>query len=132
MFLGYATTNWTVLSTPTPFERGMTWYIYKRLESRLLGCLEYVALDKSHDAVWSEQLGDLLVRIGGEIASFFEGMITSPSVSNRQSVVDIQHLGMRNIGHYRDAFSSLYHLDDAKVVANHGLTPEYDLFPFKN
>jgi len=54
-----------------PFERGKVWFIYSKLEREFIETTSYVALETVHKDVWSEKFGDLLIRIGSSVGSFF-------------------------------------------------------------
>jgi hypothetical protein len=65
-----------------PFERGKVWFIYSKLEREFIETTSYVALETVHENVWSEKYGELLIKIGSAVGSFFDLMVNSKSLDN--------------------------------------------------
>jgi len=73
-----------------PFERGKAWFMYNRLEREFIETTSYVALETCHRNVWSEKFGELLVRTGDLVDSFFRLMINSKSLDTETLVRDLR------------------------------------------
>ncbi len=125
-----------------PFERGKAWFIYKKLEKEFIETTSYVALESTHANVWSEKFGELLVRTGDLIDSFFRLMIDSKSLDNQQEVKILRTTIAANrksnpkwfpdIKHFRETFNPIFNLSDIEVDADYGLTSYGKLQPFKD
>lgn len=134
-----------------PFERGKVWFIYNKLEKEFIDTTAYVALEIVHKEVWSEKYGELLIKIGGAVGSFFDLMIDSKSLDNEQKVIElrakIQAERQKPIAKqkeskkkfewnptmadYRRAFSQIFQLSTVEVEASYGLTNYGKLRPFR-
>jgi hypothetical protein len=73
-----------------PFERGKVWFIYSKLEREFIETTSYVALETDHKDVWSEKYGELLIKIGSAVGSFFDFMVNSKSLDNEQTVENLR------------------------------------------
>ena len=71
------------------FSSGQSWHNYEDLETNVLECFTYVALDVDHLEVWSNRLGELLLRIGSAIDSFFYTARTSSLFENEQGIQEL-------------------------------------------
>jgi len=134
-----------------PFERGKVWFIYNKLEKEFIETTSYVALEVVHKEVWSEKYGELLIKIGGAVGSFFDLMINSKSLNNEQKVKElrakIQAKRQKSMAKqkkskkksewnptmadYRRAFSQVFQLSAVEVEASYGLTYYGRLKPFE-
>jgi len=125
-----------------PFERGKSWFMYSRLEREFIDTTSYVALETVHDNVWSERFGDILVRTGDLVDSFFRLMIDSKSLDNEQSVTNLRAKIERErqadpkwfpkISDFRTTFEPIFKLSNVEVEADYGLTYYGKLQPFKS
>jgi len=102
------------------FER--SWYKYNNLEKELVDSTRYVPLMNSHNIVWSEFLGDLLVKVGNTIDSFFRFAYTNDTGKPHSSC---------DINNFRDFFEPKYQLSGVLVEAAYGLTEYGSIKPFK-
>jgi hypothetical protein len=134
-----------------PFERGKVWFIYNKLEKEFIETTSYVALEIAHKEVWSEKYGELLIKIGGAVGSFFDLMIESKSLDPEQKIKDLrakiqaerqksmakQKKSKKKLewnptmGDYRRAFSQVFQLSAIEVEASYGLTNYGKLKPFE-
>jgi hypothetical protein len=134
-----------------PFERGKVWFIYSKLEREFIETTSYVALETGHKDVWSEKYGELLIKIGSAVGSFFDFMVNSKSLDNEQTVENLrakmlkekekreqkQKKGKKKIEwsptmtDFRKAFNPVFDLKSAEVEASYGLTYYGNLQPFE-
>ena len=134
-----------------PFERGKVWFIYSKLEREFIETTSYVALEIGHKDVWSEKYGELLIKIGSAVSSFFDFMINSKSLDNEKTVKKLrvkilkekkkreqkQKEGKKipewspNITDFRKAFNPVFDLQTVEVEASYGLTYYNNLQPFE-
>jgi len=125
-----------------PFERGMAWYMYNKLENEFIETTSYVALVTDHDDVWSEKYGELLTRTGDLVDSFFRDMVNSKSLDNEETVKRLREKIQKkrqknkdwspNITDFRKTFNPIFQLSSVEVEADYGLTYYGKLNPFKN
>lgn len=124
-----------------PFTRGKAWFIYAKLEREFIETTSYVALETVHEKVWSEKFGELLIRIGSSVGSYFNLMVDSNSLDKEKSITklreEIETKRQKNpnwsptITDFRKAFDPVFRLSDAEVEASYGLTYYGILKPFK-
>jgi len=135
-----------------PFERGKVWFIYSKLERELIETTSYVALETVHKDVWSEKYGELLIKIGGAVGSFFDLMVnSSKSLDDEKTVKSLRAKIAKekeereqkrkdgknvsdwspNIADFRKAFNTVFDLESAEVEASCGLTYYGILQPFE-
>lgn len=127
-----------------PFERGKAWFIYNKLEREFIETTSYVAFETVHNDVSSEKFGELLIKIGGSVSSFFDLMVDSKSLDDENSVKELREkikekrekLKKRSewsptITDFRKAFNSVFQLSSAEVEAAYGLTYYGILQPFE-
>lgn len=142
---------WFVNYMIDPFERGKVWFIYSKLEREFIETTSYVALETVHEDVWSEKFGELLIRIGSSVGSFFNLMVDSKSLEKEGSVKKLreriekirQKREMKekkgkkksewspSITNFRKAFNPVFQLSSVAVEASYGLTYYGRLQPFK-
>lgn len=121
-----------------PFERGKAWFMYNRLEREFIETTSYVALETYHGNVWSEKFGELLVRIGDLVDSFFRFMVNSKSLDNEKTVKELRKTIRKkpkwnpDIIDFRTTFNPIFHLSSVEVEADYGLTNYGKLHPFKD
>jgi hypothetical protein len=125
-----------------PFERGKAWFLYKRLEREFVRTTSFVALETVHCNVWSEKYGDLLVRIGDMVDSYFRLMIDSKSLDNETTIKNLRKAMQKNrkknpkwfpdICDFRKTFDSIFQLSSVEIEADYGLTYYGKLQPFKD
>ena len=133
------------------FERGKVWFIYNKLEREFIETTSYVALETCHKDVWSEKYGELLIKIGSAVGSFFDLLVDSKSLDNEKTVKKLrvkilkekkkreqkQKEGKKksewspNITDFREAFNPVFDLQSVEVEASYGLTYYGKLQPFK-
>jgi hypothetical protein len=121
-----------------PFERGKVWFIYSKLEREFIETTSYVALETGHKDVWSEKYGELLIKIGSAVGSFFDFMVNSKSLDNEQTVENLRAKILKEkkkrsptMTDFRKAFNPVFDLTSAEVEARYGLTYYGNLQPFK-
>jgi hypothetical protein len=112
------------------FTKGRSWQNFQDLENRILQCFEYVALDKKHENVWSDRFGELLVRVGSTIDSFFYRMRDCDVFSNTLGIHELRQKNEPTISDYRVFFEPFYKLSEAEVLIQNGdFSMSY--YPFK-
>jgi len=116
-----------------PFSRGIAWYKYKRLENDFLNATLYFPLEKRYKEIWSEHFGDLIVRVGNSVDSFFRIMLKDKSFDVYPHVSALKRSrGRRDVTFFRDFFEPIYNLSGADVQVAYGLTfYETKCSPFK-
>lgn len=97
------------------FSRGQSWHNYEDLETNVLECFTYVALDVDHLSVWSNRLGEILLRIGSAIDSFFYTARASPLFENEHGIQKFRDKNEPSINDYRSFFERYYKLSQANV-----------------
>ena len=125
-----------------PFTRGKAWFIYAKLEREFIETTSYVALESVHEKVWSEKFGELLIRIGSSVGSYFNLMVNSNSLDEEKSITklrkEIETKRQKNqnwsptITDFRKAFEPIFRLSNTQVEASYGLTYYGILTPFKD
>jgi len=125
-----------------PFERGKAWFMYSKLEKDFIETTSYVALEIVHGNVWSEKYGELLVRTGDLVDSFFRLMINSESLDNEKPATDLRAKiqverqkdpnWFPKISDFRAAFEPIFQLSSVEVEADYGLTYYGKLQLFKD
>jgi len=109
----------------------LAWEVYKSLEEDFINYLRFVPLADEHDNVWSLHLGDLLIRIGSILDSFFRRAIfstvlnTATNISTYRTLNDLRI----NMGTYREVFDPFYGLSSKKIYE---LRTFKSLTPFSN
>jgi hypothetical protein len=95
----------------------IAWDEYKFLEEDFVEYLRYVPLTNEHKDVWSLYLGDLLLRIGSILDSFFRRAIYSPVLDNANSISRYRALDdfQINMGIYRELYNPFYNLSSKKI-----------------
>lgn len=95
----------------------LAWDEYKFLEEDFIEFLRYVPLTNEHEDVWSLYLGDLLIRIGSILDSFFRRAIFSPVLDNAISISRYRALNdlQINMGVYRELYDPFYNLSSKKI-----------------
>ena len=131
-----------------PFERGKAWFIYSKLEREFIDTTSYVALETVHKNVWSEKFGELLIKIGGSVGSFFDLMVNNRSLDGEETVEELRRKieeerqkrenkqkkksdWSPDIRDFRKAFNPVFSLSSAEVEASYGLTYYDKFYPFK-
>ena len=124
-----------------PFERGKVWLIYSKLEREFIETTSYVALETVHENVWSPKFGELLIRIGSSVGSFFDLMVDSKSLDEERTVKKLREKTKKKqqkkpdwsptITDFRKAFNPVFQLSSVEVEASYGLTYYAELQPFK-
>lgn len=125
-----------------PFIRGKAWFLYNRLERDFMKTTTYVALETVHNDVWSERFGELLIRTGDMVDSFFRYMINSKSLDNKDTVEKLRKKIREkrqtdpnwhpNINDFRKAFNPIFQFSSVELEASYGLTYYGELQPFKD
>jgi hypothetical protein len=125
-----------------PFERGNAWFMYSKLERDFLDTTSYVALKTAHGGVWSEKFGELLIRTGDLVDSFFRLMVDSRSLDNEKPVQSLRAKisgeqkrdpnWFPKISDFRTTFDPIFLLSGVEVEANYGLTEYGIVTPFKD
>lgn len=125
-----------------PFERGKVWFLYRKLEREFIETTSYVALETIHENVWSEKFGELLIRMGSSVGSFFNLMINSKSLDKEKTVTKLRDTIKEKrqkksdwsptITYFRKAFNSVFQLSSVDVEASYGLTNYGKLKPFRD
>lgn len=95
----------------------LAWDEYKILEEDFIEYLRYVPFTTEHENVWSLYLGDLLIRIGSILDSFFRRAIDSDVLDSANSINTYRNLDDRdiNFGTYRKLYDSFYKLSSKKI-----------------
>jgi len=116
--------------------------MFSRLEKEFMNTARYVALETVHNNVWSEKFGELLIRTGDLIDSFFRIMVDSKSLDNENTVTQLRakiHKERQqnpnwspNINDFRETFEPIFQLSNVEVEADYGLTYYGKLQPFKD
>jgi len=117
-----------------PFERGKVWFLYLKLEREFIETTSYVALETVHENVWSEKFGELLIRIGSSVGSFFNLVASSKSLDKERTVTKLRKRMEKespSITDFRKAFNPVFQLSSVEVEASYGLTYYGELQPFK-
>jgi hypothetical protein len=109
-----------------PFTRGLAWYRYKGLEEEFIQATKYFPFEKEHKEIWSEFFGDLLIKTGNSIDSFFRNMLKDKDASSSCQYPHVQALQAckrkKDINYFRDFFEPIYVLSGAEVDIAYGLT----------
>ena len=107
----------------------LAWEEYKSLEEDFMKYLRFVPLTDEHDEVWSLYLGDLLIRTGSILDSFFRRAIFSPELDTATNIKKYRTLDdLRiNMGTYREVFDPFYGLSSKNI---HELRTFKSLTPF--
>jgi hypothetical protein len=109
----------------------LAWNEYKSLEEDFIKYLRFVPLADEHDNVWSLHLGDLLIRIGSILDSFFRRAIFSHELDTATNIK--KHRAKNalkiNMGTYREVFDSFYGLSSKKIYERRTFK---SLTPFSN
>jgi len=116
--------------------------MFSRLEKEFRNAIRYVALETVHNNVWSEKFGELLIRTGDLVDSFFRIMVDSKSLDNENTVIQLRakiHKERQqnpnwspNINDFRETFEPIFRLSNVEVEADYGLTYYGKLQPFKD
>lgn len=95
----------------------LAWDEYKLLEEDFVKYLKYVPLADEHEDVWSLYLGDLLIRIGSILDSFFRRAIFSPILDDAISINEYRALNdyKINMGTYKKLYDPFYKLSSKKI-----------------
>ena len=95
----------------------LVWDEYKFLEENFVEYLRYVPLTNEHKDVWSLYLGDLLIRIGSILDSFFRRAIYSSVLDNATNITRYRALDDHKINMvvYRELYDPFYQLSSKKV-----------------
>lgn len=110
------------------------WEEYNYLEKDFMNYLRYVPLVKEHDYVWSLYLGDLLIRTGSILDSFFRRAIFGseldiiPDIERTRALDDIRI----NIGTYRKIFDPFYNLSSKNIYELPKFNTLTPFFKWKN
>lgn len=121
-----------------PFERGKAWFMYSKLEREFIETTSYVALETVHNNVWSERFGELLVRIGDLVDSFFRFMVNSKSLDNEKTVKELREKIQKkpdwnpNIIDFRTTFNPIFQFSSVEIEADYGLTYYGKLYPYND
>lgn len=109
----------------------LAWDEYKSLEEDVINYLRFVPLADEHDNVWSLHLGDLLIRIGSILDSFFRRAIFSHELDTATNINMHRTINALkiNMGTYREIFDSFYGLSSKKIYE---LRTFKSLTPFSN
>jgi hypothetical protein len=99
------------------FDPLLVWDEYTHLEDDFLKCLNYVPLIDEHFPVWSLYLGDLLLRTGSILDSFFRRAIYSPTLDDAIDIEKYRALDDNriNIETYRQIFDGYYNLSSKEI-----------------
>jgi hypothetical protein len=107
----------------SPFSEGLAWYRYLSLQDEFINATRYFPFEKAHGQIWSEFFGDLLVKIGNSVDSFFRNMLKDPLFDLFPNVIDLKKKKRKkDINYFRDFFEPIYQLSGAEVVVVYGLT----------
>lgn len=98
------------------FLDGHSWQNFQDLENKVLECLDYVALDTVHEEVWSNRFGELLIRIGSAIDSFFNKARECYYFDKEQGIKDLRQQNQPDILDYCKFFERYYQLSEAFVA----------------
>ena len=96
----------------------LTWEEYKHLETDFLNYLNYVPLTNEHYSVWSLYLGDLLLRTGSILDSFFHRAIYSETLNDAKGIEKYRKMNDKNINveTYQKLFNYYYNLSSKKII----------------
>jgi len=114
-----------------PFRRGIAWYKYSSLERDFINLTSYIPFEEQYDEIWSENFGELLVRIGGSVDSFFRSMLKSRTFDNCPEIVALRNKRHLDIIDFHDAFEPIFRLSSAEVEIAYGLTYYAKRCPFE-
>lgn len=110
------------------FIRGLNWYTYLDLESRLLEISKYITFDQQNQNTWSETLAALLLLFGSSIDTFFRNMESCPCVKNEPSFKRVsQRVNRRRnknwtIHDFRNAYEPIYEFSKNDIQVPFGLS----------
>ena len=120
------------------FENGLSWTLYKYMESDFIHFLEYVPYVDKHQEVYSPKLLALLLQIGGYTDTVFKEMA---KFSEFQEIPECQRINKAvesreySIGLARTAFEKIYRLSSnngGKLEAKLSWSESKQVTPFKN
>jgi hypothetical protein len=109
----------------------LVWDEYRHLENDFLESLNFVPLTNEHYNVWSLYYGDLLLRTGSIIDSFFRRSIYSHKLNDAKNIADYRAMQDKsiNFGTYQKLFGAYYNLSSKKIFDLRTYSP---IIPFEN
>lgn len=118
------------------YLRGMNWYTYDYLDTRLRELSRYISFAPENKVTWSEALADLLVLTGSAVDSFFRDMNGCPNIQTSNHYLEVQQRVSKanskwTIYDFRDAYEPTYQLSKNKVDIPFGLGYYGLIQPFK-
>jgi hypothetical protein len=120
------------------FENGLSWTLYKYMESDFIHFLEYVPYTHDHQKVYSPKLLALLLQIGGYIDTVFKEMAKFNDfrgIPECQEIISAIKKREYGIGFARTAFERIYRLSSnngGKLEAKLSWFGPKQINPFKN
>ncbi len=106
----------------TPFNRGLAWYRYKGLEEEFINAIKYFPFEKEYAKIWSEFFGDLLIKVGNSIDSYFRNMLKDSKFDSFPNVIALREKKEKiDINYFRKFFEPIYKLSDAEIDISYGL-----------
>ncbi|UZE92482.1 MAG: hypothetical protein IB616_01330 [Methanosarcinales archaeon] len=114
------------------FNPHLAWEAYVSIEEDFRKFIYYVPLEREHFDVWSLYLGDLMLRVGSTVDSFFRNALYSPIMDSADNIKEIQEIRKKhpdniNISDYRTIFEPFYQLSSESV---HVLRTKDNVQPF--
>jgi hypothetical protein len=99
------------------FDPLLAWDEYRHLEDDFSEYLNYVPLTEEHYTVWSLNLGDLLLRTGSILDSFFRRAIYSPMLDDAIDIEKFRAIDDKkiDIDTYRQLFDGYYNLSSKNI-----------------
>jgi len=110
------------------FNPHLAWEAYVSIEEDFRKFIYYVPLEGEHFGVWSLYLGDLMLRVGSIVDSFFRNALYSPIMDSADDIKKIRAKGDKiNISDCRTIFEPFYQLSSESV---HVLRTKGNIRPF--